>query len=172
MQITTVGLDLAKTIFHVACCNQAGKLISKKKLKRAEVKHYFAQLPPCLVAMEVCASAYYWAREFEAMGHQAKLLPVSKVKAYLDGQKNDYNDAAAIAEATTRSHIRAVAIKSIEQQDIQALHRLREACTKERTALCNQVRGLLAEYGLIMPKGISPLRKQIPKLLEDAENIW
>lgn len=170
MQITTVGLDLAKNIFHVVCCNQAGKVVKKRTLKRREVIGYFRQLTPCLVGMEACASSHYWARELERLGHRVKQLPPKAVKAYLAGQKNDYNDAAAIAEAASRIHIRAVAIKSVQQQDIQVLQRLRRARSKERTALCNQLRGLLAEYGIIVSKGVNQLRKQLPEILEDGDN--
>jgi transposase len=170
MEITTVGLDLAKKVFHVVCCNRAGKLIKKKKLTRTKLLAYFAQLPPCLVGMEACASAHYWGREIEKLGHTVKLLPPKKVKAYIQGQKNDYNDAAGIAEAATRESIRPVSIKTIEQQDLQSLQRMRSARTKERTSLCNQIRGLLGEYGIIIPKGISQVRSQVPEILEDAEN--
>lgn len=170
MNITTIGLDLAKNIFHAVCTNPAGKSIKKKKLKRNQVASYFSQIPPCLVAMEACASAHYWGRKLEALGHTVKLIPPHKVKPYVNGQKNDYNDAAGIAEAATREHIRCVSIKTIEQQDAQSLHRLRSARTKERTALCNQMRGLLLEYGISIPRGVSQLRKQLPELLEDAEN--
>ncbi len=170
MKITTVGLDLAKEVFHVVCCNQAGKLVKKKKLKRAQLLAYFAQLPPCLVGMEACASAHYWARSLRALGHQVKLLPPQHVKPYIRGQKNDYNDAAGIAEAVTRPGMLAVEIKTIEQQDIQALHRLRNGRVKERTALCNQLRGLLGEYGIIIPRGVGSLRKQLPDILACADN--
>lgn len=170
MEITTVGLDLAKKVFHVVGCNQAGKSIKKKKLTRSQVQAFFAQLPPCLVAMEACASAHYWGREIGKLGHEVKLLPPHKVKPYVDGQKNDYNDAAGIAEAATREHIRRVSIKTVEQQDLQSLHRLREGCVKERTALCNKLRGLLAEYGVVLPRGVNQLRTQLPDQLEDAEN--
>lgn len=169
MEITTVGLDLAKNVFHVVCCNKAGKLIKKKKLRRNTVREYFTQLPSCLVAMEACASAHYWGREVESLGHKVKLLPPRKVKPYVTGQKNDYNDAAGIAEAATREAIRSVSIKTIEQQDLQSLQRLRSARTKERTALSNPLRGLLAEYGIVIPRGISQIRNRLPDILEDAD---
>ena len=116
------------------------------------------------------SGAHYWARRLKALGHTVKLLPPQHVKPYVRGQKNDYNDAAGIAEAVTRPGIHAVAIKSIEQQDTQALHRLRKGRIKERTALCNQLRGLLGEYGIVIPKSLRALRKRLPGLLEDAEN--
>ena len=169
-KITTIGLDLAKNVFHVVCCDAHGKVVRKKMLKRSKVLGYFANLPPCLVGMEACASAHHWARELGGLGHQVKLIPPQYVKPYVRGNKNDYNDALAIAEAVTRPEMRFVSVKTPEQQDIQALHRLRERRLQERTALCNQLRGLLAEYGLIFPKGVNILRRRLPELLEDGEN--
>jgi transposase len=169
-EITTVGLDLAKNLFHLLGCNGHGKEVKRKMLKRGQVIAYFANLPPCLIGMEACSSAHYWARELKKLGHEVRLIPPQHVKAYLRGNKNDYNDARAIAEAARRPDIRFVEVKTIEQQDVQALHRLREARVGERTALCNQVRGLLAEYGFVLPKGVSAVRKRLPELLEEAEN--
>jgi len=169
-KITTIGLDLAKNVFHVVCCDEQGKVVRKNMLKRSQVWAYFANLPPCLVGMEACASAHHWARELGALGHQVKLIPPQYVKPYVRGNKNDYNDALAIAEAVSRPEMRFVSVKTPEQQDIQALHRLRERCIADRTALCNQLRGLLAEYGLVLPKGIHVLRRRLPELLEDGEN--
>jgi transposase len=169
-KITTIGLDLAKNVFHVVCCNSHGKIIRKKMLKRYQVLNYFANLTPCLVGMEACASAHYWARELIALGHEVKLIAPQYVKAFVRGNKNDYNDALAIAEAVKQPEMRYVPIKTPQQQDVQALHRLRERRLQERTRLCNQLRGLLAEYGLIIPKGVNVLRRCIPELLEDGEN--
>ena len=170
MKITTVGLDLAKNVFHVVCCNQQGKVIKKKMLKRRELLHFFSQIEPCLVGMEACASASYWARELQALGHSVKLMPAQHVKAFLRGNKNDYNDALAISEAVVRPQMRFVAIKTVEQQDIQALHRLRSLCIKERTALSNQLRALLAEYGIVFPKGIATLRRRLVRLQNDEKS--
>lgn len=169
-KITTVGLDLAKNIFHVMCCDERGKVVKKKVLRRNEMRLFFAQLESCLVGMEACASAHYWARQLTALGHQVKLLPAQHVKAYVRGNKNDYNDALAIAEAVTRPQLREVGVKTQAQQDIQALHRLRERRIKERTGLCNQLRGLVGEYGIVMPRGVNVLRRRLPELLEQADN--
>ena len=169
-KITTIGLDLAKSVFHVVCCNNRGKVVRKKMLRRSQVLKYFVNLPSCIVGMEACASAHYWARELETLDHQVKLIPPQYVKAYVRGNKNDYNDALAIAEAVVRPEMRFVAVKTTDQQDLQALLRLREGCLKERTALCNRIRGLLAEYGLILPKGVNVLRRHLPEFLEDGEN--
>jgi transposase len=169
-EITTIGLDLAKTVFHLVGCDAHGKVVKRKMLKRREVLAYVANLPPCLIGMEACASAHYWGRQLTALGHEVKLIPAQHVKAFLRGNKNDYNDALAIAEAVSRPQMRFVEIKTEAQQDIQALHRLRERRLQERTALCNQLRGLLAEYGLVLPRGIHVLRRALPELLEDGEN--
>lgn len=170
MQITTIGLDLAKNIFHVVCFDARFKELRKRMLRRHQVLQYFANLPACCVGMEACASSHYWGRELRKLGHEVKLIPPQHVKPYVSGNKNDYNDARAIAEATTRPRISMVAIKTTEEQDIQALHRIRSQCLRDRTALVNSTRGLLSEYGIIFPKGIASLRKRIPTLLEDADN--
>ena len=170
MQITTIGLDLAKTVFHIVGLNQAGKKVLRKKIKRSHMLAYFANLPVCTVAMEACASAHYWGRELKKSGHTIKLLPPRYVKAYVQGNKNDYNDALAIAEASNRPNMRLVSTKTVAQQDIQALHRLREGVMSHRTRVSNQIRGLLGEYGIIIPKGVSKLRTAVPSILEDTEN--
>lgn len=169
-KITTIGLDLANNVFHVVGCNEHGKVVRKKILRRREVIPFFTQLAPCMVGMEACSGAHYWAHQFSALGHQVKLIPAQSVKPFVQGNKNDYNDALAIAEAVVRPSIRFVTSKTTAQQDVQALHRLRERRLQERTVLCNQVRGLLTEYGLILPKGVNVIRRSIPELLEDAEN--
>jgi transposase len=163
-EITTVGLDLAKNVFHLIGCNEHGKEVKRKMLKRGQVLAYFANLPPCLIGMEACASAHYWARQLKELGHEVRLIPPQHVKAYVRGNKNDYNEAAR------RPDMRFVAVKTVEQQDVQALHRLREARVGERTALCNQMRGLLAEYGIVLPQGVGAVRKRVPELLEEAGN--
>lgn len=170
MNITTIGLDIAKSIFHVYAVNQAGRLVKKKQLKRRQVLAYFTQLEPCLVAMEACGGANYWARELMALGHKVKLIAPQYVKPYVKGNKNDYNDAQGIVEAAQRPDMRFVPIKSVEQQDIQNFHRQRELIKKERTALVNQTRGLLAEYGIVINKGLAAVRRDLPLILEDAEN--
>jgi transposase len=147
MNITTIGLDLAKSVFHVVCFNKQFKEVKKRMLRRNQVLQFFTQLPPCLVAMEACASSHYWGRELRALGHDVKLIPPQHVKPYLRGNKNDYNDARAIAEASTRPSMPFVAIKTTEEQDMQAIHRMRAQCIRDRTALSNSTRGLLSEYG-------------------------
>ena len=169
-KIRTVGLDLAKSVLHVVCCDARGKVVRKRRLKRGEVLGFFAQLEPCRVAMEACAGAHYWGRELAALGFEVKLIPAQYVQAFVRGNKNDYNDALAIAEAAERPQMRFVALKRAAQQDIQALHRLRQGCVASRTEWGNRLRGLVAEYGLIAPKGLAALRRRIPEWLEDDAN--
>jgi len=170
MNNTIIGLDIAKQIFHLVQLNSFGKQILKKKLRRKQLLRYFSNLKPCTIAMESCASSQHWAREFERFGHKVVLLPAQHVKPFVRGNKNDYNDALAIAEASRFCEIRPVAVKTVEQQSIQAIYRLRRGAIGDRTALCNQVRGLLGEFGIIMNQGITPLRKGIPEILEDGDN--
>jgi len=167
MNITTIGLDIAKRFFHVVCCNEQGRLVSKKMLKRAQVLAFFQNHPSCLVALEACATSHYWAREIQKCGHKVKLIPPQHVKAFLIGNKNDYNDALAIAVAAKQPHIKSVGIKSIDQQDSQAQHKVRELAVRQRTALCNQIRGLIAEYGIIFSQGVNNVRKNISLMLDD-----
>ena len=169
-ELTTIGLDLAKHVFHVVGSDVRGKVLFRKVLRRGQVRGYFANVPACVVGMEGCASAHFWARELRALGHEVRLIPAQHVKAYVRGNKNDYNDARAIGEAAGRSDIRAVSVKTVEQQDVQALYRLRAARVKERTALCNQVRALLGEYGVVLAQGVGTVRRRVPEVLEDAEN--
>lgn len=166
MNITVSGLDLAKNIFHFIGCNKAGKQIKKKMLRRSEVLPYFAQLPPCLVGMEACSSAHYWAREIKKLGHTVKQIAPQHVKAFLQGNKNDYNDALAISEAVVRPQMRFVATKTQTQQDIQSIHVLRKKCERDRTANSNEIRGLLSEYGIAIPQGITHVYKQLPALFD------
>lgn len=170
MHITTVGLDLAKNVFHLVGLDAQGREGMKKKLSRAQLLRYFANLPRCLVGMEACAGAHHVARALGKLGHEAKLMPPQYVKAYLRGQKNDYNDARAIAEAVRVPSMRFVAVKTAAQQDLQALARMREGVLRARTALVNRVRGLLGEYGLVVAQGVGALRRAVPELLEDADN--
>lgn len=170
MNNTLIGLDIAKNVFHSVELDHRGQPASRRKYTRAQLKRVFSNKDSTTIAMEACASAHYWGRLFENMGHKVALLPPQHVKAYLRGQKNDYNDARAIAEAQYHGAIRGVPIKSVEQQDEQAFHRIRKQRIAEQTRTANQIRGLLGEYGIIIPKGISRVRKEIPLILEDPEN--
>ncbi|MFC1681412.1 IS110 family transposase [Pseudomonadota bacterium] len=170
MKITSFGLDIAKNVFHLVGLNQANKVGLKKRLRRSEVIRYFSQQPVCTIGMEACAASNYWGRELKRLGHQVHLIPAQHVKPLVRGQKNDFNDALAIAEALGRPGMRFVPVKSVTEQDAQALHRIREGAISARTALVNRVRGLLAEYGIVFPKGIARLRRALPELMEDADN--
>ena len=169
-EITTIGLDLAKNVFHVVGCDRHGKMVKRKMLRRGQVRGYFANVAACVVGMEACASAHYWARELRGLGHEVRLIAAQHVRAYVRGNKNDYNDARAIAEAARRPDMRLVRVKTVEQQDVQALHRMRAQRVGERTALCNQIRGLLGEYGIVVAQGVGTLRRRVPEVLEDAQN--
>jgi len=170
MQITRIALDLAKNVIQVHAVDQTGKPVLRKAFKRNPLRSFFRDLPPCEIGMEACASAHDWGRLLQALGHRVQLLPPQYVKAFVLGQKNDANDAAAICAAMARPDIPQVTVKSVKQQDQQALHRVRQLRMKHRTALINQIRGLLAEYGIVIAQGPSALRKAIPELLEDASN--
>lgn len=170
MNIKRIGIDLAKQVFQLHGVDSQEKVALRKQLRRAQVLKYFAQLPPCLIGMEACGGAHYWARELQKRGHTVKLMAPQFVKPYVKSNKNDANDAEAICEAVARPTMRFVTIKTIAQQDIQALHRVRSEQVKQRTAKVNQIRGLLAEYGLVIGRRVEVLRHALPQLLEDAEN--
>ena len=170
MKITTIGIDLAKNVFQIHGADARGKAVLKKALKREQMAAFFTNLPPCLIGMEACGSAHYWARKLEALGHTVKLMAPQFVKPYVKTNKNDAADAEAICEAVTRPTMRFVPIKNGEQQAVLAVHRARQGFVKARTAQANQIRGLLAEYGIAIPQGISHLATSLPDILEDGEN--
>lgn len=171
MQVTTIGIDLAKNIFHVVCCNDSNTIVRKKKLTRGALLGYLTSFPKCVVAMEACSTSNYWGREISALGHDVKLLPAQHVKAFLTGNKNDYNDAHAIVVASKQSHIKAVAVKTVEQQDNQLVHNVRDLTIRQRTALSNHIRGFLLEYGIVTNKGMSAVRKKLIELLSDDTQV-
>jgi len=166
----TIGADIAKNTFFVVGLNAQGKRVLRKKLSRRKFLEFFANRPACRVAMEACGGAHHWGRRLEAMGHEVLLLPPQHVKAYARGQKNDYNDAEAIAEAALHGRIRPVRIKTLDEQDMQVLLRIRRRLDKDITALVNHLRGLLQEYGEVIPRGKGAFLRAVPELLEDAEN--
>jgi transposase len=154
MDITTIGLDLAKTVFQVHGVDSSGAVAVRKTLRRSQVIPFFAKLPPCLVGIEACGTSHHWAREIIKLGHAVRLMPPSYVKPYVKRGKTDANDAEAICEAVTRPTMRFVAVKSPEQQAALALHRTRDLLVKQRTQLVNMMRGLLAEFGIDIPRGL------------------
>lgn len=165
MQIATVGLDLAKNLFQVHGVNEHGKVVLRKQLRRDQVAAFFANLPACRVGMKACSSAHHWARKLDLMGHTAREMAPQFVKS----NKNDAADAEAICGAVSRTSMRFVPIKNVEQQAVLALlHRVRQGFVRARTAQANQTRGLLGEYGLVVPRGIAYVAKRVPELVEDA----
>ena len=170
MKVTTVGIDLAKSVFQVHGVDERGKVVVWKQLKRKDMASFFANLPPCLIGMEACGSAHYLARELTKFGHTVRLMAAQFVKAYVKTNKSDRNDAEAICEAVGRENMRFVPVKTVEQQAVLSVHRARQGFVKARTAQANQIRGLLAEYGIVIAKGIGHIGKGLPEILEDGEN--
>lgn len=170
MQITTIGIDLAKHVFQVHGVDKHGKAVLRKQLKRDQMASFFANLAPCLIGMEACGSAHFWARKLQAQGHTVKLMAPQFVKPYVKTNKHDAADAQAICEAVTRPHMRFVPIKNVEQQAALALHRVRQGLVKARTAQANQIRGLLSEFGLIVPQGMAHVYQRVPVLLDEAKD--
>lgn len=170
MKLKALGIDLAKSVFALHGVDERGKTVLRKKVKRSQLVEMLAGLPACVVGMEACGGSHYWHRRITALGHTVKLIAAQYVKPYVKTNKNDYNDAEAICEAVQRPSMRFVCPKSEEQQQMQAVHRVREQVMKRRTALANQARGLLAEFGIVVPVGIRKIRGQLPEILEDGEN--
>jgi transposase len=168
--VAAVGLDIAKQVFQVHAADKAGRAVVRRKLKRNEVERFFAELEPCVVGIEASGSAHHWARVLSGLGHTVRLMAPQFVKPYVKSQKNDANDAEAICEAVTRPNMRFVPQKSVEQQDLQCLHRVRSRLVANRTQLINQIRGLLAEYGIVLPQHPGQVRSGLPAVLEDAES--
>lgn len=165
MTIATVGLDIPKQIFQVHGVDRRGKVVLRKRLRRSDVATFFASVAPCLIGLEASGGAHYWFRILIQTGHTVRLIDPQFVKPYVKSQKNDANDAAAIYEAVGRPSMRFVPAKSVEQQDLQCLHR--SPLIGCRTQLVNQIRGRLAEYGIVLPQHVAQLRPHLPKLLED-----
>src|SRR6202521_5263691 len=161
-EVSTIGLDIAKSVFQVHGVDVAGAGLIRKRISRAKVLEYFGELPSCMVGIEACPSAHHWGRELQALGHTVRLIPPSYVKAYLKRSKNDANDAAAICEAVSRPSMRFVAIKTKEQQAALMLRRPRQLLVRQRTMLSNAMRGHLAELGIVSAKG----RHETAALLE------
>lgn len=170
MNITLIGLDLAKNVIQICGVNQAGKAVFNRKVARHKVLELLSQHPQVPIAMEACSGSNYWGRVLQLRGHQVMLLPPQHVKPFVKGNKNDRNDAFAICEAARRPNMTFVSPRTLEQTDISLVHRLRERRIGERTRLINQLRGLLNEYGIILPSGKASLRQAMPLLLEDASN--
>jgi transposase len=168
-KISTIGLDIAKSVFQVHAVDDAGRVVVRRSLRRGQMLAWFAKLEPCLIGIEACATAHYWARELVKLGHKVRLIPPAYAKAYVRRNKNDAADAAAICEAVSRPGMRFVAIKSEEQQALASLHRVRDLMMKHRTMLRNQLRGLMAEFGVVVPQGRRGLNALLAVLCDSAD---
>jgi transposase len=168
MEVTTIGIDIAKRIFQFHGVDKNGKTVLKKKLMRDQVLTFMSNTPKCLVGIEACGGAHYWARELVKLGHEVKLIAPQFVKPYVKTNKNDQADSEAIAEAVARPNMRFVAIKDIEQQDILSVHRVRQRLVKNRTALANEIRGLLHEFGFIIPQGRNKIMTKLDEILDSG----
>ncbi len=166
--ISVIGLDIAKNVFHACMMNGAGKVVGRKRLMRSEMLGYFVNVKPCVVAMESCGGSSYWARELMALGFEVRLISAQYVKPFAKGQKNDTVDAEAICEAALRPQMRFVSPNTVEQQDLQNLHRIRARLVRQRTALSNQIRGLLLEYGITIAKGLAQLSRALCTIVDSA----
>lgn len=171
MRITTIGLDLAKHWFQVHGIDASGQAVVRRRLRRGEVLAYFQSLEPCLVGMEACGTAHYWARELSALGHQVKLMPPAYVKAYIKRNKNDAADAEAICEAVTRPSMRFVPVKDADQQSVLMLHRARNLLVRQRTMLVNALRAHMAEFGIIAPQGLPHVKDLVAEIGSDETKL-
>ncbi len=169
-KISVIGLDLAKNVFQLHGVDADGEVVLRKQLSRAQLRVFFARLEPCLIGMEACGGAHYWSRELSRLGHAVRMMAPIFVKPYLKSNKNDRNDAEAICEAVQRPSMRFVAPKTPEQQAVLHLHHGRQLLVRERVALANHIRSVLAEYGICLPQGVKMISQRLPELLEDAEN--
>ena len=170
MEIHTIGIDLGKTVFHLVGLNARGEVVVRKKCSRDQILRFTANLQVSLIGMEACGGAHFLARALREQGHDARLMPAKYVKPYVKTNKNDYIDAEAIAEAVGRPRMRFVPIKTDDQLDLQSLHRVRERWVSGRTAVINQIRGLLLERGITIRKGRRHIEESLPGILEDADN--
>ena len=170
MEIRTIGVDLGKTVFHLVAVDARGKVVARKKCSRTQLLRFTSNLPPCLIGMEACAGSHFLGRALREQGHDVRLMPAQYVKPYVKTNKNDYIDAEACAEAVTRPGMRFVPIKTDDQLDLQSLHRVRERWMARRTAVINQIRGMLLERGITIARGRRRIEESLPGILEDADN--
>src|ERR1700751_3152937 len=170
MEIRTIGIDLGKTVFHLVGFNARGEVVVRRKCSRTQLLRFTSNLRECLIGMEACGGSHFLGRALREQGRDVRLMPAQYVKPYVKTNKNDYIDAEAIAEAVTRPTMRFVPIKTDDQLDLQSLHRLSERWGVRRTAVINQIRGMLLERGITMRKGREHLKASLPRILEDGEN--
>jgi transposase len=169
--VTVVGVDIGKNSFHVVGLDQRGAIVLRQKWSRGQVESRFANMPPCLIGMEACVGAHHLSRRLRALGHDARLMPAKYVRAYSKGQKNDFRDAEGIAEAVQRPTMRFVATKTVDQLDLQALHRVRERLVSQRTGIINQIRAFLLERGVAVRQGLRFLRVELPRILAAPSDV-
>src|SRR6516162_6928828 len=170
-RVTVVGIDIGKNSFHVVGLDRRGAIVLRQRWSRGQVEARLANLPPCLIGMEACVGAHHLARRLRALGHDARLMPPKYVRPYSKGQKNDFRDAEAIAEAVQRPTMRFVATKTVEQLDLQALHRVRERLVSQRTGITNQIRAFMLERGVAVRQGLRFLRTDLPIILGSRSDV-
>ena len=170
-KIAVIGIDLGKNTFHLIGLDKRGQIVLRQKFTRSGLEARLANLPPCLIGMEACVGAYHLARRLRTLGHDPRLMPAKYVRPYSKGQKNDFRDAEAIAEAVQRPTMRFVAIKSVEQLDLQALHRIRDRLVSQRTGVINQIRAFLLERGIAVRQGLRFLHAELPGILASREDV-
>ena len=169
--IKVLGIDLAKNVFQIHGADAKGRCVLRKRLNRAKLQEFVANLPPVIIGIEACGGSHYWARYFQQYGHEVRMMAPQFVKPYVKSNKNDRNDSEAIAEACTRPNMRFVPIKTVSQQEILAIHHARELCIKNRTALANQIRGILNEYGVSIAQGLGRIRRLIEILDTNKDHL-
>lgn len=169
-KISVIGLDLAKNLFQLHGVDADGEVVLRKQLRRAQLLRFFAKLPPCLIGIEACGGAHYWSRELTRLGHSVRIMAPAFVKPYLKSNKNDRNDAEAICEAVQRPSMRFVCPKTPEQQSVLHLHHARQLLVRQRVALSHHMRGVLLEYGIVLPRGTKVVSRRLPEILEDAQS--
>lgn len=170
MNTNLLAIDISKSVFHVVELGPDGQEPKRKVLKRNKLLQWIVRRNPAVICMEACSTSNYWGREFQKLGFEVRLIPTQFVTPFVQGNKNDFNDALAIGESANRPKMHTVPVKTIEQQDQQSIRRVRSQLVDHRTAVVNQTRGLLAEYGLVMPQGVTQFGRRVPELLEDAGN--
>src|SRR5580765_6218666 len=169
--VAVIGIDIGKNSFHVVGLDERGAIVLRQKWSRGQVETRFANIPPCLIGMEACVGAHHLSRRLRALGHDARLMPAKYVRPYSKGQKNDFRDAEAIAEAVQRPTMRFVATKSVDQLDLQALHRVRARLVRQRTGIVNQIRAFLLERGIAIRQGPRFLRAELPRILATPPDV-
>ena len=169
--IAVIGIDIGKNSFHIVGLDQRGAIVLRQKWSRGQVEARFANMPPCLIGMEACVGAHHLSRKLKALGHDARLMPAKYVRPYSKGQKNDFRDAEAIAEAVQRPTMKFVATKTADQLDLQALHRVRERLVSQRTGIINQIRAFLLERGIAVRQGQRFLRVELPRILATPPDV-